>query len=254
MSSGWDSHCSEVMKHVVKIETYNGHGTGFHYATTKRLTAIITAHHVVWEANYWDHPIIISRPESEAESEKFRFDGQKEEISIYASEDQDCALILINHINGRSFSFPLDRLHFLKEIDEIENIRVGSQVGWIGFPQIHQPDQPCFFTGSISALGEKSYIIHGVALPGVSGGPVFLEGEVEVDGGSTSQLSVIGSITSRNPVPGSSQEGVLQGLSSAENLLFVDEIIERESKKTILINANMRQIVPRRFDSKILEC
>jgi hypothetical protein len=51
---------------------------------------------------------------------------------------------------------------------------IGGAVGWLGFPNI-EPNTLCFFAGTISARQEarKAYLIDGVAINGVSGGPVF---------------------------------------------------------------------------------
>src|SRR5207245_1634657 len=51
---------------------------------------------------------------------------------------------------------------------------IGIDVGWLGFPNI-EPNTLCFFAGTLSARQEarKGYLIDGVAINGVSGGPVF---------------------------------------------------------------------------------
>ena len=48
------------------------------------------------------------------------------------------------------------------------------EVGWCGFPSI-APDDLCFFEGHISSYlaKEGSYLVDGVAINGVSGGPAF---------------------------------------------------------------------------------
>lgn len=50
----------------------------------------------------------------------------------------------------------------------------GADVGWLGFPSIADPEI-CFFRGVISGyLGNPpTYLVDGVAINGVSGGPVF---------------------------------------------------------------------------------
>jgi hypothetical protein len=51
---------------------------------------------------------------------------------------------------------------------------IGIDVGWLGYPAI-EPNTLCFFAGTVSAmqLYRKAYLIDGVAIHGVSGGPVF---------------------------------------------------------------------------------
>ena len=48
---------------------------------------------------------------------------------------------------------------------------IGSEVGWLGFPGI-DAQTLCFFSGNISARKPAAYLIDGVAINGVSGGPV----------------------------------------------------------------------------------
>lgn len=50
----------------------------------------------------------------------------------------------------------------------------GSDVGWLGFPAIAEPEL-CFFKGTISGYlsDPPAYLADGVAINGVSGGPVF---------------------------------------------------------------------------------
>jgi len=52
----------------------------------------------------------------------------------------------------------------------------GAEVGWLGFPGLVEPEL-CFFHGNVSgSLNEPpTYLIDGVAINGVSGGPVFDE-------------------------------------------------------------------------------
>ena len=53
-------------------------------------------------------------------------------------------------------------------------VDIGTEIGWLGFPAI-APNTLCFFSGNISAWQEfrRAYLIDGVAINGVSGGPVF---------------------------------------------------------------------------------
>jgi hypothetical protein len=51
---------------------------------------------------------------------------------------------------------------------------IGIDVGWLGYPVI-EAGTLCFFAGTVSARQEsrRAYLIDGVAINGVSGGPVF---------------------------------------------------------------------------------
>ena len=59
-------------------------------------------------------------------------------------------------------------------IERPSDVRVGTEVGWLGYPG-RLPETLCFFSGRISAAlpDSGSYLVDGAAMPGVSGGPVF---------------------------------------------------------------------------------
>jgi hypothetical protein len=50
----------------------------------------------------------------------------------------------------------------------------GAEIGWLGFPGLAYPEL-CFFQGVVSGYNEQPpiYLIDGVAINGVSGGPAF---------------------------------------------------------------------------------
>jgi hypothetical protein len=62
----------------------------------------------------------------------------------------------------------------LSLVDKDKFIKPGVEIGWLGFPALPRADL-CFFSGRISAyIGEISaYLVDGVAINGVSGGPAF---------------------------------------------------------------------------------
>lgn len=53
-------------------------------------------------------------------------------------------------------------------------LRTGTEIGWMGYPGIVEPEL-CFFHGYISGILKNPpvYLVDGVAINGVSGGPVF---------------------------------------------------------------------------------
>lgn len=53
-------------------------------------------------------------------------------------------------------------------------IKPGVDIGWLGYPAIHRGGI-CFFSGRVSNYieEERRYLVDGVAINGVSGGPVF---------------------------------------------------------------------------------
>jgi len=54
------------------------------------------------------------------------------------------------------------------------SVRVGVKIGWLGFPAIPTASL-CFFEGIVSAhvVSQNVYLVDGVAINGVSGGPAF---------------------------------------------------------------------------------
>src|SRR5260221_10014690 len=53
-------------------------------------------------------------------------------------------------------------------------LKVGNDIAWLGFPAIPTASL-CFFTGNVSAWiqDQSAYLVDGVAINGVSGGPAF---------------------------------------------------------------------------------
>jgi hypothetical protein len=161
----WDIAAKKVTPYIFKIETPTGSGTGFLclYNDRKTLIGIATALHVVEYANTWKQPIRLIHHESR----EIIFLKESEYI-IFADWKTDSAVILIMKPN---FELPSQCVELLP----IESpLILASTVGWLGFPAI-EPYTLCFFSGSISAWQEtrRAYLIDGVAINGVSGGPVF---------------------------------------------------------------------------------
>jgi hypothetical protein len=87
-----------------------------------------------------------------------------------------------------------------------EPCSIGSDVGWLGYPQI-EARTLCFFAGTVSARQEdrRAYLIDGVAINGVSGGPVFHCPNPE-------RAVIIGCVSAyhANRVPGETLPGLLR--------------------------------------------
>jgi hypothetical protein len=164
MNIDWQEIVQKVSPYVVKIETQSGSGTGFlcAYNADKSWCAVATAFHVVSEAEEWQQPIKIY----DHTFSKPAFLPEKRRV-IFTDSATDSAAVL----------FPSSELNFpqvtvpLRPIDS--PISIGEDVGWLGFPSIAAYTL-CFFAGPISARQDwnKAYLIDGVAIPGVSGGPV----------------------------------------------------------------------------------
>lgn len=160
----WDQVVKKVSPHVVKIETPSGHGTGFLllYNDAKTWCGIATADHVVSYADNWQQPIkiypatgnyILLKPEDRV---------------IFRKWETDSAVILFLKGDFQFPEFPIALLPMGQLID------IGAEVGWLGFPSV-APYSLCFFSGNISAHQDfrNAYLIDGVAINGVSGGPVM---------------------------------------------------------------------------------
>jgi hypothetical protein len=161
----WDEVVERVLPSVVKIETPGGHGTGFlcFYNETRTICGIATAHHVVEHADVWQQPIRISNYHSNTTT----FLKESDRV-IWVDRTKDSAIILIS--TGQ-LNFPEVPIQLLPPD---RRLPVGREVGWLGYPAI-AAYTACFFSGNVSALEEwrNAYLIDGVAINGVSGGPVI---------------------------------------------------------------------------------
>ena len=161
----WEQVVQKVTPYVFKIETPAGHGTGFLllYNDAKTWCGVATALHVVEYANTWKQPIRLTYHSSS--KELFLKDS---EYIILADWKTDSAVIL--------FQKPIFELpsELIELIPLSTPLSIGNEVSWLGFPAI-EPYTLCFFSGNISARQDfrKAYLIDGVAINGVSGGPVL---------------------------------------------------------------------------------
>lgn len=161
---GWETSINIVRQHVVRIDTPTGYGTGFlaFYNHDKSWCGIATAAHVVSHADEWQQPIRIRN------ATNGRFLGQHTDRVIFLDHSTDSAVVFFFKGDLQLPETPISLM------PTSQPTSIGIDVGWLGFPQI-EPDTLCFFTGAISARIEarKAYMIDGVAINGVSGGPVF---------------------------------------------------------------------------------
>jgi hypothetical protein len=165
MSFSWRAAIDLLAPYIVKVSTPQGSGTGWlvSRSTTTHLCAIATAAHVVDHANYWEEPIRLFHTAS-GKSVVLR----QPERAVILDEDLDSGAIIFD---GSEVPFPETVLALL----ERENyIAPGVEIGWLGLPAIAEAEL-CFFSGRISAYLQKqaTYLVDGVAINGVSGGPAF---------------------------------------------------------------------------------
>jgi len=178
-----------------------------YYYQDKTIIGIATAAHVVDHAEEWQEPIRIKNHKSE----EVIFLKESQRI-IYPKYQNDSAVILFQK---PKFDFP-EKLIPLFPSDQ--RIGLGCEVGWLGFPAF-EAQTLCFFTGSISARQEprKAYLIDGVAINGVSGGPVIYSTDAEGP-------CIVGVMTAYQ----ANRRGgdVLPGLSIAQDVSHFHEIIQ----------------------------
>lgn len=203
----WDKIVDKINPYIFKIETSIGHGTGFlcMYNEEKFICGIATAAHVIEHADKWKQPIIINHYQKPSTM----FLKETDRV-VFIDSKKDSAVILFLK---SEFNLPenLIPLFTTKNI-----LKIGSGVGWLGFPSI-APYELCFFSGSISAHQEfrSAYLIDGVAINGISGGPVVI-------GTETEGVQIVGIITAYHG--GRYETGTPLGLSIAQDVSHFHEI------------------------------
>jgi hypothetical protein len=208
----WNAIVERVTPSLVKIETPAGHGTGFlcFYNEAHDICAIATAHHVIDHAERWLEPIRITQYQTN--STAFLKEGQR---VLWNDQNKDSAIILANIGDLR---LPEDAIPLLPVGNRLP---IGVEVGWLGYPAI-AAHTLCFFSGNISALWEwrNAYLIDGVAINGVSGGPVIYSADA-----SAQAVQIIGSVTaySANRATGET----LPGLSIAQDVSHFHDMASR---------------------------
>jgi hypothetical protein len=203
----WWSAADELVPHVVRISTPRGHGTGFLFthAANGTLSAVATAAHVVQHAFAWEDPIRLDHVASGRTAIL-----HSHERAVFLREKEDSAAVL--------FAPPKDMFPSAPRplIAEEKCRPVGSEIAWFGFPAV-APNSLCFFHGHISALvePERRYLVDGVAINGVSGGPAvaFKEKGSEIIGIVTAYL------------PNWVEGGTLPGLCIVQHIGALHEFI-----------------------------
>lgn len=171
--SNWPPIILEVTKHIVYIQTPDGSGTGFLVANTpdNKFLAIATADHVLARALFWEQPIRVQHLTGKT-STMLRVN---ERAIISESKYDTCALFFER---SKLPSLPAAPLPMFA--DKTKMVKVGTEVGWLGFPGNLAQKNLSFFSGRISAWmnEEEQYLVDGVAIHGVSGGPAFVGTDV----------------------------------------------------------------------------
>lgn len=204
----WDDVIDQVKTHIFHIETPGSSGTGFMIvsAADRSLCGIATAGHVVEYADRWHQPIQVTHYSSGRQVLL-----QPDTRGVFNHEALDVAAIAFD---PKGIPIPAIALE-LSTKDKY--LRVGNEVGWLGFPSV-APQELCFFSGRISAFldSQGAYLVDGVAINGVSGGPAFTK---NVD----QTVTVIGVLTAYLPNVASGE--ILPGLSLATTVSEYYDVI-----------------------------
>lgn len=164
----WNMAIETVEPHVVRIMTSRGSGTGFLVSASAdgSMRAVATAAHVVSDAHYWEQPIRITHQQS-GKTVLLRSTDR----AILLEEANDTAAVIFSEVELPLPAQPLDLA------PEGKFLTVGNEIGWLGFPAV-APSELCFFSGRVSAIRKsgREYLVDGVAINGVSGGPAFWNG------------------------------------------------------------------------------
>ena len=213
-----------IRQSVVKIETPQGSGTGFLVSNgkNKEICGIATASHVIHHAHLWQEPIRITHEASQ----KSRFLHHTER-AVISDPNADIGSIVFAR---EDIGFPETPVAITPPD---KYLKIGTDVCWIGYPAV--VNQPlCLFSGKISSWMEvdKAYLIDGVAINGVSGGPVFAVFE--------KAIMIIGVVSAY--VPNRATGEALPGLCIARDVTYLhdelnkfknfDEAKEEEAEET----------------------
>jgi hypothetical protein len=217
----WTDALEYIMRYVARIETPDAQGTGFLVA--KRIpavpspgppeTVVATAYHVVKAAIEAQQPIVIQHLAS-----RCRVEISPAGRDLTVQPERDLALI---NCSGSQLAFAgeaprLAASHL--------RLKPGSEIGWCGFPDIEGVgnDRLCFFGGYVSTLWSErgDYLVDGVAIHGVSGGPAF-----EKDSGA---VTIVGLVSAY--IPNLAVEGVaLPGVCSVTSVADIVELFDRST-------------------------
>jgi hypothetical protein len=201
----WNEIVQKVTPYVVKIETPSGYGTGFlcFYNERRTFCAIATAYHVIAHADEWQEPIRIHHHASNTVAFL-----KEDDRLIFWDRQKDSAVMLLQIAK-------LELPETLIQLRPIENrLPIGCEVGWLGYPSV--TETLCFFAGSVSAFQDwrHAYLIDGVAITGVSGGPVLYSHP-------TDGVQIVGSITA---YMSNRARGESPGLSVAQDVSHFHEV------------------------------
>lgn len=168
----WHEVVDRFFPSVFKIDTHDSGGTAFAFSISqntnnkKHHTLLATAWHVLSSSEGTRSHIKITNSAGNME-----WNDENDDIYILklGSDEADTALIMVESINPM-----LNATSLLPILPFDSQLARGSNIGWLGYPGITDPEL-CFFSGHVSGYlnNPPTYLVDGVAVNGVSGGPVF---------------------------------------------------------------------------------
>lgn len=167
MEPSWKEAVETIAPYVIKISTPDHAGTAclFAFGAAGGICGFATAAHALAHAHQWEQPIRIEHCCS-----GYQRLLRPTDRAIVIDDDTDTAALVFLRDDA---PFPKKLLQLTPENAKV---RVGVEIGWVGYPAVAAArDTLCFFSGRVSAwLGDKrAYLVDGVAVSGVSGGPAF---------------------------------------------------------------------------------
>ena len=169
-SKPWHMVVDQVMRTVFRLNTAENAGTCFLVSlgtdtqTSQTFAMFATAWHVLENLQGSSPEIeIISADKSKIFSSKTR-----KTAFFRMGTTSDAALIMIE------VGPELTQENLLPIMPFKDQLARGAEIGWLGFPGLFNAE-PCFFLGVISGYlnDPPTYLVDGVAVNGVSGGPAF---------------------------------------------------------------------------------
>lgn len=192
--SKWAEPIKTISPYLMLIETPSAQGTGSLVPAPSGSSSfcVVTALHVIEHAHEWHEPIKLVHFPS---GKEIFLESIARNVSFASGRDQAIIEFKAEGLMKPEANLPLFPLD--------QRLLEGVEIGWLGYPGV-APRTLCFFHGHISAWleSDEAYLVDGVAINGVSGGPAF----VQDDDGKT---VIVGLVTEYrpnmargNPLPG----------------------------------------------------
>ncbi|MBN2321287.1 MAG: trypsin-like peptidase domain-containing protein [Acidobacteria bacterium] len=168
----WDEVVDRVLPLVYRVYAGNFVGTAFIVSIARSLpkgyygAIFATALHVlVPAAQAGDSIALVSEDHSK------RFTSQEDDIRVQPLGDTVHDTVLLMVVSRKMV---VEESELLPMLPWESMLARGADIGWLGFPDVFEPEV-CFFHGHVSGYQHKppTYLVDGVAIGGVSGGPAF---------------------------------------------------------------------------------